>query len=105
MNMKNMMAQAQAMQTKMQAFQEKVATFEVIGTSGGGLVTVTISGKGTVSQVTIDPSLLQADEKEVLEDLLVAAFADGRQKMDKLTSDELAKVTNGLSLPPGFSGF
>jgi len=103
--MKNMMAQAQAMQAKMQAFQEKVATFEVVGTSGGGLVTVTISGKGALSQVTIDPSLLTADEKEVLEDLLVAAFADARQRMDKLTSDELAKITNGLSLPPGFPGF
>ena len=103
MNYKNMMQQAQAMQAQMMAFQEKLKTLSTTGSAGGGLVTVTLSGQGVLNKIDIDPSLLKAEEKEVLEDLVCAAFTDARQKMDTLTSSEMGKITGGLQLPPGLS--
>lgn len=103
MNYKNIMQQAQAMQAQMATFQEKVKTFEATGTSGGGLVKVTLSGQGNASKVEIDDSLLMPGEKDVLEDLLVAAFNDARQKIEQMTADEMAKITGGMQLPPGLN--
>ncbi len=102
MNYKNMMQQAQEMQAKMMAFQESLQHIDVEGTSGGGLVKLCLSGKGSVHRIEIDPSLLKPEEKEVLEDLLAAAFTDARQKMEKRTSEEMAKITGGLQLPDNF---
>ena len=102
MNYKNMMQQAQAMQAQMLAFQEKMKTLEVTGASGGGLVKITLTGQGTVTRTHIDPSLLSVEEKEVLEDLVCAAFRDARQKLDGLNATELAQITGGMQLPPGF---
>ena len=102
MDYKNIMQQAKAMQEQMLALQEKLKSLDVTGTSGGGLVKITLTGQGMVSQTQIDSSLLKEEEKEVLEDLVSAAFRDARQKLDSLTSDQMSKVTGGLGLPQGF---
>jgi DNA-binding YbaB/EbfC family protein len=91
------------MQSQMMAFQEKVKTCEVTGTAGGGMVAITLSGQGPVTKTLIDASLLNVEEKEVLEDLICAAFADARQKMEARTSEEMGKITGGLQLPPGLN--
>ena len=96
-----MMKQAQEMQTKMAEAQEKIQTMQVTGTSGGDMVEVTLSGKGDMRQVQIDPSLLDGDDKEVLEDLIMAAHNDAKSKAEELVQEEMAKVTGGLNLPPG----
>ena len=100
-NLGQMMKQAQEMQVKMQEMQEGLETMEVGGTSGGGMVTVVMNGKGAAKGVTVDPSLLAADEKEVLEDLLVAAFNDARTKLDDRVKEMTAEIMGGLQLPPG----
>ncbi|MGB1229791.1 MAG: YbaB/EbfC family nucleoid-associated protein [Holosporaceae bacterium] len=100
---KDMMEKAKALGTQMQNAQENLKNIEAEGQSGGGLVKVVMSGKGVVKQVTIDPSLINVDEKEVLEDLVAAAFTDARQKMETLAQEEMTKATGGLSLPPGFN--
>ena len=100
-NLGDMMKQAQEMQAKMGEVQEKIEAMQVTGTSGGGMVNVTLSGKGDMRQVQIDPSLLGADDKEVIEDLIVAAHNDAKSKAEALVEEEMAKVTGGLKLPPG----
>lgn len=100
---KDMMEKAKALGTQMQNAQENLKNIEAEGQSGGGLVKVVMSGKGVVKQVTIDPSLINVDEKEVLEDLVAAAFTDARQKMETLAQEEMTKATGGLSLPSGFN--
>ena len=100
-NLGDMMKQAQEMQTKMAEAQEKIQTMQVTGTSGGDMVEVTLSGKGDMRQVQIDPSLLDGDDKEVLEDLIMAAHNDAKSKAEELVQEEMAKVTGGLNLPPG----
>ncbi|MEH0002572.1 MAG: YbaB/EbfC family nucleoid-associated protein [Holosporaceae bacterium] len=100
---KDMMEKAKALGTQMQNAQENLRNIEAEGQSGGGLVKVVMSGKGVVKKVTIDPSLINVDEKEVLEDLVAAAFTDARQKMETLAQEEMTKATGGLSLPPGFN--
>jgi DNA-binding YbaB/EbfC family protein len=100
-NIGDMMKQAQEMQTKMAEAQEKIQTMQVTGTSGGDMVEVTLSGKGDMRQVQIDPSLLDGDDKEVLEDLIMAAHNDAKSKAEELVQEEMAKVTGGLNLPPG----
>jgi nucleoid-associated protein EbfC len=80
-----LMKQAQAMQSKLQEAQAELDTIEVEGQSGGGMVRVTLSAKGAMKGVAIDPSLLKSDEKEILEDLIVAAHADARAKADRFT--------------------
>lgn len=102
MNLQKMMKQAQDMQNKMAEIQAKLETEESEGSSGGGLVTVRINGKSQLLSVTIDPSLMKPEEKEVLEDLLVAAFSDAKNKADSNFSDQMGQVTSGLNLPPGF---
>ena len=81
---------------------KELETIEVEGAAGGGLVRVTLTAKGQMKGVAIDDSLLKLDEKEILEDLLVAAHADARSKADRLADEKMKAVTAGLPLPPGF---
>ena len=97
----NMMKQAKEMQAKFQAMQEEVATLEASGTSGGGMVTVTLSGKGDMRGVKIDPSLLSGEEAEILEDLIVAAHNDAKGKIEQLMAEKTQELTAGLPIPPG----
>jgi hypothetical protein len=103
-NLGNMLKQAQQMQTRMAEMQAKLEAMEVEGKSGAGMVTVLLSGKGDLRRVAIDPSLLAADEKEVLEDLLVAAHADAKQKVEATMAEEMQKATAGLNIPGGLGG-
>jgi nucleoid-associated protein EbfC len=100
-----LMKQAQAMQQKLQDAQEQLETLEVEGVSGGGVVTVKVSGKGALKGIQIDPSLLNPDEKEILEDLIVAAMNDARTKAERAAQERMAEVTRGLPLPPGLKLF
>jgi nucleoid-associated protein EbfC len=100
-NLGNMLKQAQQMQTRMQEMQAKLEATEVEGASGGGMVKVRLTGKGDLRRVTIDPSLMNPDEREVLEDLLVAAHADAKQKVEATMAEEMQKATAGINLPPG----
>jgi len=101
-NFNNMMKQAQELQKKMSEAQKKVEELEAEGTSGGGLIKITVDGKNLVKSVKIDESLVSKDEIEILEDLVVAAFNDGKEKIQKKIADEMSSVTGGLQLPPGF---
>ncbi|MHA1559441.1 MAG: YbaB/EbfC family nucleoid-associated protein [Alphaproteobacteria bacterium] len=96
-----MMKQAKQLQSKMQEMQEQVAALEVTGTSGAGLVEVTLSGKGLMKALKIDPSLIKSDEAEILEDLLLAAHNDARAKLDTRTAELAQDATGGMQLPPG----
>ncbi len=97
----NLMKQAQKMQEDMQRAQEEIASMEVTGQAGGGLVTVVMTGRHDVRRVEIDDSLLQ-DDKEMLEDLIAAAVNDAVRKVEGETKERMASMTSGLSLPPGF---
>ncbi len=97
-----LMRQAQEMQQKMQKIQEGLANQDYEGSAGGGMVTVVISGAGTAKKITIDPSLLNVDEKDILEDLLIAAFNDAKKKSDDSSNDSIRAATNGMPLPAGF---
>jgi DNA-binding YbaB/EbfC family protein len=96
-----MMKKAQELQSKMGEMQENLGNLLVEGRSGGGLVTVTLSGKGELRGVKIDPSLFRDDEVEVLEDLIIAAHADAKQKAEAEAQAQMAEMTAGLPLPPG----
>ena len=100
-NFGNMMKQAQQLQKKMAEAQEKLNEIEVEGISGGGLVKVTATAKGSLKRISIDNSLLKTDEKEILEDLIIAAINDSKQKGEIVTQEEMKSVTGGLPLPPG----
>lgn len=102
-NLGQMMKQAQQMQTKMQEMQEKLGDIELSGASGAGMVTVTLNGKGEMRRVKIDPSLFNSNDAEVVEDLIVAAFADAKSKLEVVVAEEMSKVTGGLTLPPGMN--
>ena len=99
------MKQAQAMQQKMQDVQAELDTIEVEGSSGGGVVRVTMTAKGQMKSVTIDPSILNPDEKEIVEDLVVAATNDARLKAERTMQERMEEVTKGLPLPPGLKLF
>lgn len=101
-NLSQMMKQAQQMQEKMQEMQGALEDMEIEGTAGGGLVRVTLSGKGEMKALKIDPSLITPDDREVLEDLIVAAHSDAKAKVEATSQEEMAKLTGGLQLPPGF---
>ncbi|SHG94683.1 hypothetical protein SAMN02745157_0047 [Kaistia soli DSM 19436] len=96
-----MMSKAKELQSKMQEMQEQVAVLEVEGSAGAGLVTVTMTAKGDLKKIAIDPSLLKADEGEILEDLIIAAHTDARGKAEKLLAEKMQSLTGGLGLPPG----
>ncbi|KEY60524.1 YbaB/EbfC family nucleoid-associated protein [Serratia sp. DD3] len=98
----NLMKQAQQMQEKMQQMQEEVARLEVTGESGAGMVKVTINGAHNCRRVEIDPSLLEEDDKEMLEDLIAAAFNDAARRVEETQKEKMASVSNGMQLPPGF---
>lgn len=100
-NFSEMMKQAQMLQQRFQEAQEKVGLVEAEGQSGGGMVKVVLNGKGLARAVTIDPSLADPKDVGMLEDLVVAAINDARGKVDARVSEEMAKVTGGLPLPPG----
>ncbi|MGQ0665206.1 MAG: YbaB/EbfC family nucleoid-associated protein [Pseudomonadota bacterium] len=100
-NLGQMMKQAQAMQAKMAEMQAKLAGLEVTGAAGGGLVHATLTGKGEVKRLKIDPSLADPKEVEVLEDLIVAALNDARAKVEATAAEEMQKLAGGLTLPPG----
>lgn len=100
-NLTNRLKQAQRMQARMQEMQSKLEAAEVEGAAGGGMVKVTLTGKGDLRRVAIDPSLMTADDREVLEDLLVAAHADAKGKVEAQMAEEMQKATAGLNLPPG----
>ena len=97
-----LMKQAAQLQSKMQALQAELERIEVEGTAGGGLVAVKLSAKGDLKGVRVDDSLLKPTEKEILEDLLVAAHADARRKAEAVLQEKMKAVTGGLPLPPGF---
>ena len=101
-NLGNLMKQAQQMQARMQEVQAELEIAEMTGVSGGGLISVTLNGKGDLKKLKIDPSTMVPDEAEVLEDLIVAAFNDARAKVNAHAEAEMGKLTGGLNLPGGF---
>ena len=101
-NLGNMLKQAQEVQSRMAEMQERLAAMEVAGQSAAGMVQATLSGKGEVRRLKIDPSLVDPNEIEVLEDLVVAALNDARAKVEAALAQEMSKVTGVLSLPAGF---
>lgn len=100
-----MMKQAAQLQAKVQELQNELDTLTVDGTSGGGLVSVTLNAKGDLKGVHIDDSLVKPDDKEILEDLIVAAHGDARRKAEALVQDKMKELTGGLPLPPGLKLF
>jgi len=96
-----MMKQAAQLQSKMKAMQDELDHVEVEGMSGGGLVTIRMTAKTEVKAVKIDPSLMKADEVEILEDLLVTALGDARRKAEAAMQEKMQALTGGLGLPPG----
>ena len=97
-----LMKQAAELKSKMEAMQAELDSVEVEGIAGGGMVTVRLTAKSELKGVQIDPSLMKPDEKEILEDLLVAAHADARRKAETLLQEKMKSITGGLPLPPGF---
>jgi DNA-binding YbaB/EbfC family protein len=104
-DMMGLMKQAQAVQAKMQEMQAEMERLEVEGQSGGGLVRVTLTAKGQMKALALDASLLKPDDKEILEDLIVAAHEDARKKAERLMEEKMKAVTAGLPLPPGMKLF
>jgi DNA-binding YbaB/EbfC family protein len=96
-----MMKKAQELQGKMQEFQQNLGNLVIEGRSGGGLVTVSMNGKGELKGIKIDPSLFRDDEVEVLEDLLIAAHKDAKDKVESEVQSKMAEMTAGLPIPPG----
>ena len=101
MNIQAMMKQAQALQAKMAKVQAELKTREMIGTSGGGKVKVTMTGAHEVTAVSIDPEVVNPEEADLLEDLVVAALNDARGKINKMIEEEMGRATGGMGLPPG----
>ena len=100
-----MMKQAAQLQSKMKALQEELEAVEVEGSAGGGVVTVKLTGKGELKGVKIDDSLMKVEEKEILEDLLVAAHTDAKKKTEAVMQDKMKDLTGGLPIPPGMKLF
>lgn len=100
-DMAGMMKKAQEMQTKMTDMQEQLETIMVTGESGAGLVKATATAKGQLTGLDIDPSIFNPDEKEVVEDLILAAIKDAQTKAQEKSQEEMGKLTEGLGLPPG----
>jgi nucleoid-associated protein EbfC len=100
-----LMKQATELKSKMEAMQAELDRLEIDGAAGGGLVAVKLSGKGDVRSVNIDETLLKPDQKEILEDLVVAAYADARRKLESTLQEKMQALTGGLPLPPGLKLF
>ena len=101
-NIGNMMKQAQQLQKKMSEAQEKLKSIEVEGISGGGMVKVIVNAKGDIKKIDIDKSIIDPNEKEMIEDLNLAAINDAKRKAENVASEEMKNLTGGISLPPGF---
>lgn len=101
MNIQKMMKQAQEMQKKLADMQANLEATEMEGTSGGGAVKLMLNGKGQLLKIAIDPSVINADDKEMLEDLIIAAHGDAKGKIDEATASGMSQVTGGLNLPAG----
>ena len=101
-NINQIMKQAQEMQKKMQEMQEDLASQEYTGKSGGSMVTLIIDGANNMKSLKINPSLIKVEEKEILEDLIVAAYNDARTKVDANSKNSMSGMLSGLGLPPGF---
>jgi DNA-binding YbaB/EbfC family protein len=97
----DILKQAQGLQAKMQDIQEKIAAVEVEGAAGGGMVKVTLNGKGYAKAASVDPALLKEDESEVLEDLIVAALNDAKARLEERVQEEMKALAAGFPLPPG----
>lgn len=102
-NLGKMMKQMQDMQSKMQDMQKELQSSEHIGTSGGGMVEVTLNGKFEMLSLKIDPSIFSSDDAEMVEDLTKAAFNDAKNKVDEFNKTEMAKLTGGINLPDGMN--
>jgi DNA-binding YbaB/EbfC family protein len=100
-----MMKQAQEIQGRLQQMQEDLASLQMEGQSGGGLVKVTLNGKMEARAVKIDPSLLKPEDAEMLEDLILAAFQDAKTKVEQASQAKMQELTGGLPLPPGLKLF
>jgi DNA-binding YbaB/EbfC family protein len=100
-NLSGLMKQAAQMQAKMQEMQSKLENMEVEGAAGAGMVSVVLNGKGEMKRLRIDPKLADPNEMEMLEDLIVAAHADARRKMEAMAAEEMQRLTGGMQLPPG----
>ena len=100
-NLAGLMKQASQMQSRMAEMQAKLEALEIEGSSGAGMVTVTLSGKGNLKKVWLDPKLLDPAEAEMVQDLVVAAHADAKRKLEAQTAEEMEKVTGGMELPGG----
>src|ERR1700759_1376655 len=105
MDFMGMMKQAAELKSKMEAMQAELDQIEVEGAAGGGMVTVKLTAKGELKAVTIDPSLMKPDEKEIVEDLVVTAHAEARRKAETLMQEKMKTLTGGLPLPPGLKLF
>lgn len=97
------MKQAQVLQEKLAGAQAELQDMEIEGSSGGGLVRIVMNGRGALRAIKIDDSLLKTDEKEILEDLIVAAFNDAKTKMETAVAEKMQALTGGLPMPPGFN--
>lgn len=100
-NMGNIMKQAQMMQANMQRAQAEIAALEVTGEAGGGMAKVVMTGKHEVRRVTLDPTLVSGDDKDMLEDLIAAAVNDAVQKVERVSQEKMSKLMGGMNLPPG----
>jgi len=100
-----LMKQAAELKSKMETMQAELDSVEVDGVAGGGMVTVTLSGKGELKAVRLDESLIKPSDKEIIEDLIVAAHADARRKVEAVLQEKMKAVTGGLPLPPGMKLF
>lgn len=100
-----MMKQVGQMQARLKEMQDELQKAEIEGQSGGGLVHVVVDGRGELKRVRIDPSLIKPDEVEILEDLIVAATADARGRVDQIMQSKMAEITGGLPIPPGLKLF
>lgn len=104
-NLMGMMKQVGEMQARVQQMQEELAAIEIEGQAGAGLVKVTLSGKGEMKKIAIDPSLMKPEETEILEDLIVAAAQDAKAKLDAQLQAKMQEMAGGLPLPPGLKLF
>ena len=100
-----MMGKMNELKSRMEKMQAELDGLEVTGMSGGGLVSITLTAKGAMKKVAIDPSLLKAEEKEIVEDLIAAAHAEARNKAEHVVQDKMKELTGGLPIPPGLKLF
>ena len=101
-NLGQMMKQAQEMQVKMDEMQKKLSEMEVVGSSGAGMIEVILSGKNDVRKIKIDPTVIDPNDPEILEDLIVAALNDAKSGVEAKVGDKMSEMTGGIQLPPGF---